>query len=61
MEEMQYWEKYKMAHDGHICQRTETKFGGAQLDYLKNNLDKFRENLTSGLGGDAITRTCLQT
>ena len=44
-----------MAPCGHICRRTGTIFGRTQLKYYLNISDKFKNNLTSGLGGVAIT------
>ena len=60
-EEMQSWDKYKTVDGGHICQWTGAKFGYAQLDHLGNIPDKYRKNLTSGLGEDAKMRNCLRT
>ena len=36
-----------------MCRRTGTKFRHAQLDHQGSIKDKFRKNLTGGLGGDA--------
>ena len=55
-EEMQLWWKSKMAAGGHNCWRTRTNFGRAQLDHYGKISGKFKKNLTSGLGGDVITR-----
>ena len=44
-----------MSDGGHICQRTETKLGRAQLGQQGNIPDKFRNNQTSGFRGDKLT------
>lgn len=47
----------KFTDGGHICQQTGSKFSVAQLDHQINIHDEFQINLTSGLGGDVITRS----
>ena len=43
-----------MAASGHICRQNGTSFGLTQLDHQLNISDKFKDNPTLGLGGDAI-------
>ena len=50
--EMQKQENFKLADGGHICLKTKTKFGWAQLDDQGNIPDQFRRNLPCGLKED---------
>ena len=43
-----------MADGGYFCRQNGTQFGCAQPGHEETIPDKFRKNLTSGLGGDSI-------